>query len=105
MDLSNVFFICTANDISQMPPPLVDRMDVVEMGSYSAKEKMHIFQKHIFPEAIEDKGLSEYKDKLVIEDGLAENLINNYCREPGVRSLIKFTGRILDSVGLDIVKQ
>lgn len=102
IDLSNVLFICTANSLSPITAPLLDRMDVISLSSYTSVEKKSIFHKHLLPKAIRDAGLTDL-DSFEIPDNVVEVLINDYCREPGVRSLERHAKMIADKVAYKIV--
>jgi ATP-dependent Lon protease len=86
-DLSEVFFIATANSTSTIPGPLLDRMEVIEMAGYTNNEKFHIARNHILPAVLEDSGLSG--GLVTIEDSALNMVITNYTRESGVRGLKK----------------
>jgi ATP-dependent Lon protease len=85
VDLSNVFFIATANTTETIPKPLLDRMDIIEVNSYTENEKFHICKDYLVPKAIDRNGLS--KHKLSFADGALRKIIHNYTREAGVRNL------------------
>jgi len=84
-DLSEVFFIATANTTETIPAPLLDRMEIIEMTGYTMKEKFQIARRHIVPAVIEDYGLSDAT--VCIEDSALNALITQYTREAGVRGL------------------
>ncbi|MDI6723178.1 MAG: endopeptidase La [Methanobacterium sp.] len=84
-DLSDVFFIATANDIRGIPGPLRDRMEVIEIGSYTSHEKFHIARNHLVDLVLEDNGLDE--SQIQIEDDAIKAIIEKYTREAGVRGL------------------
>jgi len=84
-DLSDVFFIATANDLRGIPGPLRDRMEIIYLNSYTEFEKMHIAKKYLVDEAKKDNGLSEIDIK--ISDDALLRIINEYTREAGVRNL------------------
>jgi ATP-dependent Lon protease len=84
-DLSDVFFIATANSLRGIPGPLRDRMEVIEVSSYTNHEKFHIAKRHLVPEVLEDHGLS--KSQLEISDEALTKVIDVYTREAGVRNL------------------
>jgi ATP-dependent Lon protease len=84
-DLSDVFFIATANSLRTIPGPLLDRMEVIEISSYTNTEKLHIAEEHLVPDVLEDHGLT--KDQLQITDEAIETVIDAYTREAGVRGL------------------
>ncbi|MGF7117904.1 endopeptidase La [Methanobacterium oryzae] len=84
-DLSDVFFIATANDIRGIPGPLRDRMEIIEIGSYTSHEKFHIAKNHLVDLVLEDNGLD--KSQLQIENETIKTVIEKYTREAGVRGL------------------
>jgi len=84
-DLSDVFFIATANSIETIPGPLLDRMEVLTISGYTNQEKFHIGKEHLIPRVLEEHGLEE--GKLLIEDEALTEVIENYTREAGVRTL------------------
>lgn len=86
-DLSEVFFIATANSLESIPGPLLDRMEVIQISSYTINEKFHIGKNHLVPEVLEEHGLSE--EQLVIEDDVLQKIISDYTLEAGVRGLKK----------------
>lgn len=91
-DLSEVFFIATANSVSSIPGPLLDRMEVISISSYTNKEKFHIGHKHLLPAVLEEHGLDEAK--LIITDDALNGVIDKYTREAGVRGLKKQLAKI-----------
>ncbi|MCC7550027.1 endopeptidase La [Methanobacterium ferruginis] len=84
-DLSDVFFIATANSLKGIPAPLRDRMEIIEIGSYTSHEKFHIAKRHLIAEVLEDSGLDE--TQIVFEDEAIKTIIEKYTREAGVRGL------------------
>ena len=92
VDLSEVLFIATANTLSTIPRPLLDRMEVIEISSYTENEKFHIAKEHLVPKQKKANGLKEAQ--LVIEDEALMEVISGYTREAGVRSLERQIGRI-----------
>ncbi|AQR94109.1 endopeptidase La [Clostridium saccharoperbutylacetonicum] len=86
-DLSDVFFIATANSLETIPRPLLDRMEVIQISSYTINEKFHIGKNHLIPEILEEHGLNE--TQLVVEDEALEKTISEYTLEAGVRGLKK----------------
>ena len=92
MDLSEVMFIATANDAHNIPRPLYDRMEIIEVTSYTENEKFHIAKEHLLPKQLEKNGLKPSQLKLT-DQGLKE-LIHSYTREAGVRSLERRLGEL-----------
>lgn len=84
-DLSKALFICTANDLSTMSEPLLDRMEIIELNSYTENEKLHIAKDHLIPKQLKKNGITG--DNLVITDDAISSIINEYTMEAGVRSL------------------
>lgn len=86
-DLSEVFFIATANSLESIPGPLLDRMEVIQISSYTINEKFHIGKTHLIPAILEEHGLTS--EQLVIADDVLQKIINDYTLEAGVRGLKK----------------
>ncbi len=84
-DLSNVFFVTTANNIANIPAPLMDRMDIIELPGYTREDKLQIAKKHLVSKQIEKHGLDN--TKIRIDNSCLLSLIDNYTREAGVRKL------------------
>ncbi len=84
-DLSDVLFLMTANDLSNVPRPLLDRMEVIELPSYTEEEKLHIAQRHLLPKQMEKHGLK--KTQLMLSEKMLRAVIAGYTREAGVRRL------------------
>lgn len=84
-DLSQVLFITTANNVSAIPEPLLDRMEVIELPSYTAEEKFHIAKNHLIPKQLKEHGLKASQMK--INDDALNDIIQFYTKEAGVRSL------------------
>jgi len=93
-DLSKVLFIATANDISSIPGPLRDRMEMIEVSGYITEEKIEIAKRHLVPREKENNGLNGEK-KLSFSKAAIENIIENYTRESGVRQLEKQVNKAL----------
>ena len=91
-DLSNVMFIATANNIGNIPAPLLDRMELIEVSGYLTEEKIEIARKHLVPKQEEANGVG--KRQIKIEKKTIEAVIENYTRESGVRELDKKIGKI-----------
>lgn len=85
LDLSKVLFIATANDISSIPAPLLDRLEIIELSSYTYEEKLHIAKKHLIPKQLSKHALTS--KMLKISDDALCDIINYYTREGGVRKL------------------
>lgn len=92
-DLSQVFFIATANSLETIPGPLLDRMEVIDLTGYTTAEKMHIAKNHLIPKQLKEHGLTS--EKLVISDEALVHLISSYTREAGVRELQRKIASIL----------
>ena len=95
-DLSQVFFICTANTDDTIPAPLLDRMDVIRLGGYTEAEKVAIARKHLIPKQIAKHGLEP--DALELQKSALQRLIREYTREAGVRNLERRVGALCRKV-------
>lgn len=84
-DLSKALFICTVNDLSTMSEPLLDRMEIIELNSYTENEKLHIAKDHLVPKQLKKNGITT--DNLEITDDAISSIINEYTMEAGVRNL------------------
>ncbi len=91
-DLSDVLFITTANDTSTIPRPLLDRMDLIELSSYTRVEKFHIAKRHLLPKQLVKNGL---RGKVKVTDAALYGLIDGYTQEAGVRSLERSITEVL----------
>ena len=100
-DLSNVMFITTANDMGAIPAPLLDRMDVMELASYTREEKFQIAKKHLLPKQMKNCGLNGRTFRL--SDDAIYDLIDSYTREAGVRSLERRMTDLLRKAAVKIV--
>ena len=102
-DLSKVFWITTANVISDIPNPLRDRMEIIEFSSYTEEEKVNIAKKYLVPKQIHENGLT--KKQATFSDAVLHHLISGYTREAGVRNLEKTIGAICRKVGKSLLLQ
>lgn len=102
IDLSRVLFIATANDAGNIPRPLLDRMDIIEVSSYTANEKFHIAKEHLWRKQLERNGLKQ--SQLTISDNAMRGIIAKYTREAGVRNLERKLGTICRKAALEILK-
>lgn len=92
IDLSKVLFIATANTLDTIPPPLLDRMETIQLPGYTTIEKRHIAKQHLIPKQIRTNGLEE--DKVVFPDDVVDTVITSYTRESGVRNLERELGSV-----------
>ena len=92
LDLSEVLFIATANDVQTIPRPLLDRMELIEITSYTENEKFHIAKEHLWMKQVEKNGLNP--EKISITDDALRKVISGYTRESGVRGLERKLGEI-----------
>ena len=92
IDLSEVLFIATANDVQGIPRPLLDRMELIEIPGYTENEKLHIAREHLIPKQMDTTGIE--KGRLAIQNGALRKMINNYTKEAGVRNLERSIGKI-----------
>lgn len=103
LDLSEVLFIATANDVQTIPRPLLDRMELIEVSSYTENEKVHIARKHLIGKQMEKNGLKE--GQLSLSAGALEALIHSYTREAGVRQLERKLGEVCRKAAREILEQ
>nr|WP_242828891.1 endopeptidase La [[Eubacterium] cellulosolvens] len=103
LDLSDVLFIATANDIQTIPKPLLDRMELIEINSYTENEKIHIAREYLMPKQLRANGLK--KTQLSIDDEALHEIIGSYTREAGVRSLERQIGHICRKTSLRILEK
>lgn len=101
-DLSKVLFICTANNRNDIPAPLQDRMEVIELSSYTLNEKFNIAKKHLLPKQIKLHGLES--KHLTITDAAIKEIIEEYTFEAGVRNLERMIATVCRKVAVQIVK-
>ena len=92
-DLSNVLFICTANDLSKIPSPLLDRLELIELNTYTKFEKLNIAKEHLIP--LEEKANGVNPDWVKFDDDALAMIIDNYTQEAGVRDLRRKIGTVL----------
>ncbi len=102
IDLSQVLFIATANDIQAIPRPLLDRMEVIEISSYTANEKLHIARKHLLKKQIGRHGLN--KQQLTVTKSALAAVISGYTKEAGVRQLERRIGEICRKAAREILE-
>ncbi len=102
-DLSDVLFVTTANTTSTIPRPLLDRMEVIELSSYTDEEKLQIAKQHLLPKQLKRHGLKKSQVKLT-DDAIRE-LIVSYTRESGVRVLERELGALCRKVAMGIVSE
>lgn len=100
VDLSEVLFIATANDMQTIPKPLLDRMELIEVSSYTANEKMHIAKEHLIEKQKKINGLQP--EQLQITDEALSSIIDGYTREAGVRNMERKIGQICRKAARDI---
>ncbi len=100
IDLSEVLFIATANDAASIPRPLYDRMEIIEVTSYTENEKFHIAKEHLIPKQMEANGI--LKKELSISDKAIVEIISGYTKEAGVRQLERLIGKICRKCALMI---
>ena len=103
LDLSEVLFIATANDVQTIPRPLLDRMELIEVSSYTENEKVHIAREHLIAKQMEKNGLKE--GQLSISQKALEQLIHSYTREAGVRQLERRLGEVCRKAAREILER
>lgn len=103
VDLSEVLFIATANSIQTIPKPLLDRMELIEVSSYTENEKFHIAKKHLISKQVDKNGLS--LKQLSISDKALTKIITTYTKEAGVRNLERKIGQICRKAAREIVSE
>jgi ATP-dependent Lon protease len=101
-DLSKVMFVATANVADPIPPPLRDRMEILDIPGYTRREKLAIARQHLIPKQLEEHGLTE--KQIVITDEAIEELIEHYTREAGVRSLERQVASVIRGVAVKVAE-
>ena len=101
-DLSKVMFITTANSLSTIPQPLLDRMEIIQVSSYTEDEKFEIAKRYLVPKQLKEHGLENYK--LDLSDNTIKALISGYTREAGVRTLERTIGTVCRKVAKKVVE-
>ena len=102
-DFSDVFWITTANVASNIPGPLLDRMEIIELSSYMEDEKLEIAKRYLVPKQIKKNGLEDYKVKL--SDAVLKKVVSEYTREAGVRTLEKTIAKICRKIAYKVVEE
>ena len=102
-DLSKVMFVLTANDISAIPGPLLDRLEIIELSSYTRFEKLDIVKNYMLPKLIKNHGLNKYK--INFTDEAINSIIENYSKEAGVRELERLISKILRKLAVKVLNK
>ncbi|KAG7952422.1 hypothetical protein I3843_12G058200 [Carya illinoinensis] len=102
-DLSKVVFVATANRLQPVPPPLLDRMEVIELPGYTPEEKLKIAMRHLIPRVLEQHGLSS--DFLQIPEAMVKLVIQRYTREAGVRNLERNLAALARAAAVRVAEQ
>lgn len=102
-DLSEVFFLGTANDLRNIPEPLIDRMEIIHLSSYTEYEKLHIAKQYLIKKIQEENGLKDIK--VSISDKVILKIINEYTREAGVRNLKREINNLFRKIARKVVKE
>ena len=102
IDLSEVLFVVTANTTETIPRPLLDRMEVIEVSSYTAAEKFHIAREHLMPKQLKKNGM---QGRLIVSDNALRSVIEGYTREAGVRGLERKLGEICRKAARELLKE
>ena len=102
-DLSNVFFICTANTLDTVPAPLIDRLETMTLAGYSAEEKLEIAWRYLLPRQVERNGLSA--EQLPLSEAALRAIINHYTHEAGVRQLERMVGQVGRKIARQVAMQ
>jgi ATP-dependent Lon protease len=101
-DLSEVLFICTANDLSSVSPPLRDRLEIIEIQGYTLDEKLGIARKHLIPKKLKEHGIDA--SLLSVDDNALKDIIGGYTREAGVRQLQREITKICRALALKVAR-
>jgi ATP-dependent Lon protease len=101
-DLSHVMFVATANIADPIPPPLRDRMEILEIPGYTRREKLAIARRHLIPKQLDEHGLSD--EQIAITDEAVEEIIEHYTREAGVRSLERTIASVIRGVAVKVAE-
>ena len=101
VDLSHIMFITTANTLDTIPRPLLDRMEVIELSSYTDEEKLEIAKRHLLPKQLREHGLK--RTQLHVSDGAIRRTITDYTRESGVRVLERLLGKLCRKSAMQLV--
>ncbi|MFI3171971.1 MAG: endopeptidase La [Eubacteriales bacterium] len=102
LDLSEVLFVATANSLQTIPRPLLDRMEIIEISSYTENEKVHIAKQHLIPKQLKAHGLTE--KELSVSKAAIEKIARHYTKEAGVRQLERKVGAICRKVAREILE-
>lgn len=102
-DLSKVMFVLTANDMSSIPGPLLDRLEIIELSSYTRFEKLDIVKNYMLPKLLKNHGLDKYK--ITFSEDAINNIIENYSKEAGVRELERIISKILRKIAVKILNK
>lgn len=103
IDLSEVLFIATANSLQTIPRPLLDRMEIIEVSSYTENEKLHIAKEHLLPKQLKKNGMD--KRKLTISHKALESIIRGYTKEAGVRNLERKLGQVCRKAAREYIEK
>ncbi len=95
--------MCTANSLDTLHPALLDRMEIINIAGYTHNEKRHILDRYLLPNAVKNAGLLNSDMPFVITEEVKDYIIQNYCREPGVRSLKKYINKIAEKIAFEMV--
>lgn len=101
-DLSKVMFIATANNLSTIPPALLDRMELIEVSGYITEEKVEIARRHLVPKELEANGIK--KEYVKFSKAALECIVENYTRESGVRELEKKINKVMRKIALEFAR-